>query len=134
VPAIAVKGAEWPPHLLRDDGKVSDVSDVLDVRASAELDAVVVANARLGVGEQVVDGHTDDEHAHGVGVCLAEHGAEPLDFLRSRKWHCLVVDWGLGRNDLACNALRVRHFLRSERLQKEEEVEVGDDGEDESEV
>mmetsp|Transcript_50742 Transcript_50742/g.136230 ORF Transcript_50742/g.136230 Transcript_50742/m.136230 type:complete len:533 (-) Transcript_50742:802-2400(-) len=69
------------------------------MRASAELDAGVHAPRGLGIIQQVVDGGAYADDADGVGVLLAEDGAEAVDGLGVLQGDLPEVD-GVGLLDL----------------------------------
>jgi hypothetical protein len=70
------------------------------LRATAELDAVVVVLSIDGVSEQGVDGLADGDDADWVWVDLAKHGAQTLDLLGISKARHLSVHWHCGPNNL----------------------------------
>ena len=64
---------------LLDDDQVLDETGVLDVSATAELDADLAPLRVLGVLEQLVNLHADGDDADRVGVGLAEDGANAFN-------------------------------------------------------
>ena len=63
-----------------------------DVRAAAELDGVLAPLVVAGIGEQFWHRRADGHDAHGIGVALAEHGAEIVDLHRFVERHRLDVN------------------------------------------
>ena len=64
---------------LLDNDQVLDETSVLDVGTAAELDGDLAPLGVLGVLEKLVNLHADGDDTDGVGVGLAEDGADTLD-------------------------------------------------------
>jgi hypothetical protein len=78
-----------------EDDEFLDLACLEDVGPAAELDGELAPRLVLGVGDEVLDGAADGDDADGVGVGLAEDGAEAVDLARGGERYVLGVDLGV---------------------------------------
>ena len=90
------------------------------MRAAAELNGHAAPRGVVGVGGQRRHVLTDAHHAHGVGVGLAEHGAQAVDGAGLGQREVLVAHRQRAVDDVLHNGLHLSQLLGLQALQRAE--------------
>mmetsp|Transcript_147 Transcript_147/g.457 ORF Transcript_147/g.457 Transcript_147/m.457 type:complete len:495 (+) Transcript_147:383-1867(+) len=102
--------------LLSNNSEAQCLAEVVQVGATAELHRPAQPLLAVGIGEHGVDGLANRHDADGVGVHLAEHGAEGADATSLRKAARLPVDLGLEVNQRLDDVLDLGALLGGDGL------------------
>eukprot|EP00049_Salpingoeca_infusionum_P002329 m.55711 g.55711 ORF g.55711 m.55711 type:complete len:392 (-) comp11511_c0_seq1:2283-3458(-) len=102
--------------LFRENGKSTDISAVLHMRATAELERVVDGSITCWISKHTLNLSANRNNAHRVWVSFTKHGAKTVDIASLLEWGKLVVHWEASSDHILHVHLNISHLLRSQGL------------------